>query len=111
RAPMLASFSRTVAHSRPLPFPTRRSSDLGLARLDAGDDLDAVAEPIADLQLARAQVVALDDEYAVDAVAVLNRVVRQRHHLVDSDRKSTRLNSSHVKISYAVFCLKKRRTP
>src|SRR5690606_41430501 len=28
--------------------------------------------------------------------------------LVASDRKSTRLNSSHVKISYAVFCLKKK---
>src|SRR5690606_7184586 len=27
-----------------------------------------------------------------------------------SDRKSTRLNSSHVKISYAVFCLKKKTT-
>src|SRR5690606_39594747 len=26
----------------------------------------------------------------------------------DSDRKSTRLNSSHVKTSYAVFCLKKK---
>src|SRR5690554_7306232 len=26
-----------------------------------------------------------------------------------SDRKSTRLNSSHVRISYAVFCLKKKR--
>src|SRR5690606_40927732 len=26
----------------------------------------------------------------------------------DLDRKSTRLNSSHVKISYAVFCLKKK---
>src|SRR5690606_40560615 len=26
-----------------------------------------------------------------------------------ADRKSTRLNSSHVKISYAVFCLKKKR--
>src|SRR5438874_7985712 len=26
---------------------------------------------------------------------------------VDEDRKSTRLNSSHVEISYAVFCLKK----
>src|SRR5690606_41769431 len=26
---------------------------------------------------------------------------------LDRDRKSTRLNSSHVKISYAVFCLKK----
>src|SRR5690349_8740365 len=29
-----------------------------------------------------------------------------RHH---QDRKSTRLNSSHVEISYAVFCLKKKR--
>src|SRR5690606_40804539 len=29
--------------------------------------------------------------------------------LIDRDRKSTRLNSSHVKISYAVFCLKKKR--
>src|SRR5690606_41863811 len=28
--------------------------------------------------------------------------------LADQDRKSTRLNSSHVKISYAVFCLKKK---
>src|SRR5690554_7644374 len=27
------------------------------------------------------------------------------------DRKSTRLNSSHVRISYAVFCLKKKSTP
>src|SRR5690606_41593293 len=28
---------------------------------------------------------------------------------LDVDRKSTRLNSSHVKISYAVFCLKKKK--
>src|SRR5699024_11670979 len=28
----------------------------------------------------------------------------------DLDRKSTRLNSSHVSISYAVFCLKKKNT-
>src|SRR5690554_7140575 len=27
-----------------------------------------------------------------------------------ADRKSTRLNSSHVRISYAVFCLKKKKT-
>src|SRR5690606_41753779 len=31
-------------------------------------------------------------------------------HIVLRDRKSTRLNSSHVKISYAVFCLKKKKT-
>src|SRR5690606_39534996 len=31
------------------------------------------------------------------------------HALQVRDRKSTRLNSSHVKISYAVFCLKKKK--
>src|SRR5690606_40254380 len=30
-------------------------------------------------------------------------------HPAAADRKSTRLNSSHVKISYAVFCLKKKK--
>src|SRR5690606_41642338 len=30
-------------------------------------------------------------------------------HRDPQDRKSTRLNSSHVKISYAVFCLKKKK--
>src|SRR5690554_7363872 len=29
--------------------------------------------------------------------------------MVSPDRKSTRLNSSHVRISYAVFCLKKKK--
>src|SRR5690348_17619407 len=31
--------------------------------------------------------------------------------LEEADRKSTRLNSSHPSISYAVFCLKKKKTP
>src|SRR3712207_8331254 len=38
--------------------------------------------------------------------------IRGAHDLVDSctiDRKSTRLNSSHANISYAVFCLKKKK--
>src|SRR3989442_10476099 len=34
-----------------------------------------------------------------------SQVVRRR----SGDRKSTRLNSSHVRISYAVFCLKKKK--
>src|SRR5690606_41357914 len=33
-----------------------------------------------------------------------------RPYVLWADRKSTRLNSSHVKISYAVFCLKKKKT-
>src|SRR5690606_41486612 len=40
-------------------------------------------------------------------------VVEGQHHVQQrlEDRKSTRLNSSHVKISYAVFCLKKKTKP
>src|SRR5439155_12360507 len=34
---------------------------------------------------------------------------RLRHEAAARDRKSTRLNSSHVAISYAVFCLKKKK--
>src|SRR3712207_8475984 len=40
----------------------------------------------------------LDDIEAADATTVL-----------DEDRKSTRLNSSHANISYAVFCLKQKK--
>src|SRR5690606_41587789 len=32
-----------------------------------------------------------------------------QRQMAQRDRKSTRLNSSHVKISYAVFCLKKKK--
>src|SRR5256885_6012266 len=34
----------------------------------------------------------------------------QLYALAETDRKSTRLNSSHLVISYAVFCLKKKKT-
>src|SRR5258707_5873077 len=48
----------------------------------------------------------------VDGVASPDRGPRhQRHHPRHegrADRKSTRLNSSHANISYAVFCLKKK---
>src|SRR5689334_24090474 len=38
------------------------------------------------------------------------RVDAGARHADDRDRKSTRLNSSHSSISYAVFCLKKKTT-
>src|SRR3712207_9166135 len=37
------------------------------------------------------------------------RIDQQTIHVEDEDRKSTRLNSSHANISYAVFCLKKKK--
>src|SRR5258705_473621 len=37
--------------------------------------------------------------------------VERCFYTLQQDRKSTRLNSSHLGISYAVFCLKKKKTP
>src|SRR5437667_8636866 len=39
-----------------------------------------------------------------------DREYEQEQDQVSRDRKSTRLNSSHITISYAVFCLKKKKT-
>src|SRR3712207_7415397 len=53
----------------------------------------------------------LDPSAGEDPVSILIRL-RQEHVPVvngQADRKSTRLNSSHANISYAVFCLKKKK--
>src|SRR5437899_6173890 len=87
--PSVSSRSGVPLHLR--SFPTRRSSDLddSLREIDGAMDFQPLAVP-------------------------------QRWHglevlleLIDDflDRKSTRLNSSHLGISYAVFCLKKKRCP
>src|SRR2546422_7336171 len=47
-----------------------------------------------------------NEEPHADLVA---RHFHTRHHVLKVDRKSTRLNSSHGYISYAVFCLKKKK--
>src|SRR5438874_7415328 len=70
-------------------FPSRRSSDLIVFDLDYEHLLLVTHEDSA---------AAVGREYA----AYLDR------HDIVLDRKSTRLNSSHVEISYAVFCLKKK---
>src|SRR5699024_11846389 len=49
-----------------------------------------------------------DPEYKTDPGS-LAVVVAAKTAVYQSDRKSTRLNSSHVSISYAVFCLKKKK--
>src|SRR3712207_7094796 len=56
------------------------------------------------LRLQRAQVERLG---AVEVAGVVGAGEDQE---AGADRKSTRLNSSHANISYAVFCLKKKRT-
>src|SRR5690606_41822022 len=93
------------------PFPTRRSSDL--VRIthtsQPGDEAP--------------QLTSMNEQQLVEVLASFNathRLNAQREILRRGargdvvrrlDRKSTRLNSSHVKISYAVFCLKKKIHP
>src|SRR2546426_7095255 len=48
-------------------------------------------------------------EVIVAMPSVKGAVVRALGQRLEKDRKSTRLNSSHLVISYAVFCLKKKK--
>src|SRR3712207_7519710 len=61
----------------------------------------------ADRDLDIHQLHAAGDDGAADAGAGDGRLLHD--DLVGIDRKSTRLNSSHANISYAVFCLKKKK--
>src|SRR5205807_10448080 len=91
-------------------FPTRRSSDLGVTlALLLGTMLHSFA--VANLLPASVRTLVVDINPA--AVAKLtNQQTFQALGLISTtnvlDRKSTRLNSSHLVISYAVFCLKKK---
>src|SRR5690625_5793505 len=58
--------------------------------------------------LGRAIILSVVSPFAVAFLATIWFVHRDKSAKVMLDRKSTRLNSSHVAISYAVFCLKKK---
>src|SRR2546429_3741421 len=51
---------------------------------------------------------AVPEDFPIDGSAAPARVFEFLQHEQRGDRKSTRLNSSHGYISYAVFCLKKK---
>src|SRR3712207_7506978 len=62
------------------------------SRVEPDDLLDLLLRLV---EIARRKVHLVEDRQDLEA-------------LIDRDRKSTRLNSSHANISYAVFCLKKK---
>src|SRR3712207_7899758 len=89
---------RRPPRSTLFPYTTLFRSDQNLQRVGAelarrGDRLDDLVEERAQVPRPVGQVF-LRDAVARDGV---------------EDRKSTRLNSSHANISYAVFCLKKKK--
>src|SRR5204862_6168219 len=92
-------FCCTVHHRDLHSFPTRRSSDL---------DKHLNVEARLDIPAQRERSASQADEARALTVRRSNAGVR-RVEILPGDRKSTRLNSSHVEISYAVFCLKKKK--
>src|SRR5690606_42040003 len=84
----------------PPSFPTRRSSDLQARVAELRREAETLDQR---LDEARGELERLGVE--AEAASARRQVIEERR--VHLDRKSTRLNSSHVKISYAVFCLKK----
>src|SRR5699024_12818076 len=80
-------FQAAAAHRDLHSFPTRRSSDL--------------------IKGLRARGKAARGHHTQDRARLQLHLLQ--HGGWRGDRKSTRLNSSHVSISYAVFCLKKKK--
>src|SRR3712207_8238205 len=66
------------------------------------------SEPLVDLDLVDGQPTQVDEGGVARPEVVHGQVEPERPQLGHADRKSTRLNSSHANISYAVFCLKKQ---
>src|SRR5699024_12114583 len=99
------SISCSPAHRALHSFPTRRSSDLDAAiRVDTTPAQQVLASNGTPLNLS------FGGHYNLSARLPLSNMplLLRQAFVMSEDRKSTRLNSSHVSISYAVFCLKKK---
>src|SRR2546422_3776253 len=100
---------RRPPRSTLFPYTTLfRSRAAPRLRVERGR-VTAIRVPLADVAVGRPMLVE-----AEGARLVLVRVGDRVHAIADADedeadRKSTRLNSSHGYISYAVFCLKKKK--
>src|SRR5690606_41948691 len=106
-------FSAAVGHApRPLhSLPTRRSSDLhGIVHRVLEPEAARGIEPALSAQPRLHAVLHLPDAETANCALLTKHLKTIAQDLGVQfrfkDRKSTRLNSSHVKISYAVLCLK-----
>src|SRR5207302_10612173 len=105
----LLLFAQSRPRRAPLSFPTRRSSDLR-----QHNRLDGIVKQV--IQVERRRLGQRQRRHPGRGAGRVEFWLWQKHlegpvarYQEDRDRKSTRLNSSHVKISYAVFCLKKKQ--
>src|SRR5256886_11333033 len=96
---------RRPPRSTLFPYTTLFRSHVSHEAVGDGDALPAaLGQRLTPTRFARR---GLDDApHATGVHGVLFRIFA----MIPGDRKSTRLNSSHSQISYAVFCLKKKKT-
>src|SRR5207249_9767380 len=98
-------------HRNLTSFPTRRSSDLYLDTVNSKGNGSNIANENYARELLELFTYGVDNGYDQNDITVMSRTwTGWSVNIVDytnefKDRKSTRLNSSHVSISYAVFCL------
>src|SRR5207249_6806266 len=98
-------------HGHPLhlhPFPTRRSSDLCCSTCSVVRCRSATSRRIR--RTSRTSAGASTNTFTASSERSDSHQNANSPSTITRDRKSTRLNSSHVSISYAVFCLKKKNT-
>src|SRR5699024_12166483 len=108
--PVALSVSVFACYAAPLyllSFPTRRSSDL--KRMEKGEVLLLDVRPKEEFEKAHIPgAISAPMEDLREKLSTLPTNCDVVAYCRGPDRKSTRLNSSHVSISYAVFCLKKK---
>src|SRR5207249_9758110 len=94
-------------------MPTEKKPEYspGLAGVIAGETAICWVDPSAGLMYRGYDIHDMAQKASFEEVAylLLNGELPNGKQLVELDRKSTRLNSSHVSISYAVFCLTKKQ--
>src|SRR5690625_6456445 len=100
---ILSQFARAYANF--LSFPTRRSSDLPF---EEGAVMLQIVKKVVNINFLRYSNAALVFSGLLLLAGVVSLFTQGLN--LGLDRKSTRLNSSHVAISYAVFCMKKKKT-
>src|SRR5690606_40279968 len=100
---------RLPPRSTPLPYTTLFRSMCVITALTAQNTHGVSGVQAVSGNFVLAQLEAISTDIRIDAIKIGMLANSEVIHAVTSwlDRKSTRLNSSHVKISYAVFCLKK----
>ena len=93
--------------------PISTDSDWNFALLEQYETAIGKAAAAHGLDTFPNQIELISSEQMMDAYASVGLPIYYHHwsfgkRFIHTDRKSTRLNSSHITISYAVFCLKKK---